>query len=101
MVKVACTILNGMTICKFKPGYDDGTGVKPMTRDGLAIRLNGPSSLGAGAGNSDGQGLEPGITEIPDDWGFDAWLKQNEQNPFVAEKLVYLVKDEDPNAPKA
>jgi hypothetical protein len=103
MVKVACTALNGLTICKWKPGYDDGTGdnVKTVVRDGLAIRLNGPSSVGAGVGNSDGKGLEPGITEIPDDWGFDTWLKQNEHNPFVKENFVYLVKDDGPNAPTA
>lgn len=99
MTKVACTVLNGITICKWKRGFDDGTGdgEAPMVKDGSPIRLAGPSSLHAGTGNSGGAGLAQVVTEIPDEWDFDRWLDQNKQNPFVAEGLIAIVKDDVPN----
>lgn len=99
MVKVACKVLNGITIVKWKRGFDDGTGdgEAPMIKDGHPIRLNGPSSRNAGAHNSDGRGLEPVVTEVPAEWGFDKWLDQNKLNPFVTEGLISLVKEEVPN----
>ena len=98
-MKVACKVLNGLLIQAWKPGYDDGTGdgVKSVIKDGPAVRLNGPSSLHAGAGNSSGAGLEPGITEVDGEW-FAAWLEQNKLNPFVAEGLIYAIEEPaDPN----
>lgn len=99
MVKVACTVLNGITIVKWKRGFDDGTGdgEAPMIKDGDPIRLRGPSSLRAGAGNPDGNGLEPVITEVPDEWDFPAWLEQNKKNPFVLKGLISRVEDAVPN----
>ena len=102
MPKVACTVLNGITICKWKPGYDDGTGdgMKPMVKDGPPLRLNGPGGRLAGAGNSDGGvDLPPVVTEVPDDWGFDRWLEQNKENPFVTEGLIKLVQVEEERVP--
>lgn len=99
MAKVACTILNGIIICKWKRGFDDGTGdgEAPMVKDGPAIRLNGPTGQHAGTGNPSGAGLPPAFTEVPDDWGFDTWLEQNKMNPYVAEGFISLAKDEVPN----
>ncbi|MHB8272525.1 hypothetical protein [Bradyrhizobium sp.] len=99
-VKVACSVPNGLAIRLFKVGYDDGTGdnVRPMIGDGPGIRLNGPSSLHTGAGNTGGIGLEPGITEVDAAW-WAAWLAQNQQNPFVGEKMVYEFKDKGEKAP--
>lgn len=100
-VRVACTVLNGLMIHKWKKGFDDGTGdgEAPMVRDGAGIRLNGPSALHAGTGNSGGVGLKPAFTEVDAEW-FAAWLEQNKLNPFVAEGFVYEEKDDEvPNAP--
>lgn len=101
-VRVACIVPGGLMICKWKPGYDDGTGdgVKTTVRDGIAIRLNGTSGRSTGTGNPDGTGAAPGVTEIPADWNFSAWLEQNKQNPFVAEHLVYVLDDNDPEHPE-
>jgi hypothetical protein len=72
-----------------------------MVKDGVPFRLNGPSSLGAGAGYSDGAKLGPVITEVRADWGFDAWLKQNEKSPFVIEGLIALVDENKAPAAEA
>ncbi len=84
-VKVTCDVVNGVMIRISKPGYDDGTfdGAKMAAWDGPGIRLNGPSALRAGAGNSDGLNQRPGETEVDAEW-FDRWLAQNELNPLVA-----------------
>ena len=94
-VKVACSVPNGLAIRLFKVGYDDGTGdnVKPMIGDGAGVRLNGPSALHTGAGNTSPTDLEPGITEVDAEW-WGKWLAQNQQNPFVAERFVYEFKEE-------
>lgn len=99
-VRVACSVPGGLMICKWKPGYDDGTGdgVKTTVRDGTAIRLNGTNGHSTGTSNPDGTGAGAGITEIPADWNFPAWLEQNKQNPFVAEGLIRVVDETDPEA---
>lgn len=93
-VKVACKVVNGLMIHKWKKGYDDGTGdgVSPFVHDGPGIRLNGPSSLHAGTGNPAGVDVAPGITEIDGEW-IAAWLEQNKLNPFVAEGFIYVVDE--------
>jgi hypothetical protein len=95
-VKVKCSVPNGMLIRISKPGYDDGTGdnVKTTVWDGPGVRLNGPSSLHAGAGNSDGAGQEPGETEVDAEW-FDRWLEQNKINPLVADGHVQKVEEKE------
>lgn len=101
MTKVACSIMNGIIIQKWKTGFDDGTGdgVSNVVKDGTAIRLNGPPALLSGVMNPAGAGQQPGITEVPDEWRFDDWLKANEQNPFVAEGMIRKVEDEAPAVP--
>jgi hypothetical protein len=90
MVKVACYHPNGVMLNLFKPGFDDGTGVKQMIRDGVGHRLNGPDR------DSEKAHL-PGITEVPDAWMAE-WLKQNELNPMVAMNHIYVLKEgEEPN----
>lgn len=91
MVQIACHVPNGIYIRRSKAGFDDGTGdgQKSVAHDGPAIRLNGPSSLHTGAGNTMGEDLPPGLTEIDPEW-WDAWLAQNAKNPLVTQKQVYL-----------
>jgi len=93
-IRVACRVPGGMKICKWKPGFDDGTGVKTTIRDGEVLQLRGPVYNG-GTLDRDGVGLTPGETEVPADWRFDEWLSANHQNPYVAEGLIFIVKDED------
>lgn len=102
MVKIACHVPNGIYIRRSKPGFDDGTGdgVKSVVHDGPAIRLNGPSALHTGAGNTVREDLPPGITEVNGEW-WDAWLDQHKADPLVTMKQVYLLPSEegtkDPN----
>jgi hypothetical protein len=93
-VKVGCRVVNGLMIHRWKVGYDDGTGdgVKPMVHDGPGIRLNGPSSLHAGVGNTEGAGLEPGVTEVDAEW-MGAVLEQNKMNPFFVQNQVYVIDE--------
>lgn len=97
-VRVACKVPGGLMICKWKPGFDDGTGdgVKTTVRDGIAIRLQGPLHNG-GTLNREGRDVPPGITEIDVDWRFADWIAQNKLNPYVAEGLIYEDKAEVPN----
>ncbi len=99
MVKIACHIPNGIVIRRSKIGPDDGTGdgVKMMGHDGPGIRLNGPSSLHTGAGNTERPDLPPGITEVPDDW-WSAWFAQNDgKNPLLTMNQVHVLKEDGEN----
>lgn len=95
MVKVACSIPNGLELHLFVQGFDDGTGVKPMHRDYTQPRvfLSGPNSIGAGVGNTMLNGAEPVHTEVPAPF-FETWLKQNENNPLVVKGLIAQVDKE-------
>jgi hypothetical protein len=112
-VKVACRVVNGIRIKRFKAGYDDGTGKQPLTADGPGITLAGPSALHAGAGNPHAEGAEPGITLVDKEW-VEGWLEENKQTQLVDDGFVAIVPDsevpdegppvaasEDPSAPKA
>lgn len=98
MVKIACTFPNGIFIRKSKPGVDDGTGdgEKMPGHDGPAIRLNGPSALHTGVGATQRTDLPPGLTEVEDDW-WNVWLGQNEKNPLITQKVIYVVEEEKPD----
>lgn len=97
-VKIACHVPNGIMIRKSKAGPDDGTGdgVKMMGHDGPGVRLNGPSSLHTGAGNTVRQDLPPGLTAVEGEW-WDAWLAQNQENPLIKLKQVYVAPEEAEN----
>jgi hypothetical protein len=100
IVRVACTVINGLLIRNAIDGVDDGTGdgVK-QAGHGPAIRLNGPSARDTGVGATDRRDLEPGITEVDEDF-MTEWLRQNAKNPFVVDEWVYVVEhSEVPNAP--
>jgi hypothetical protein len=98
-VQVACRVPGGIMSAHWKPGFDDGTGVKPTIRDGAAIRLNGPSGVHTGVNATEGsRDLPPGLTEIDAEW-WDKWLAANPKNPFVTDKLVYLHEPEPPENP--
>ena len=96
-VKVACHVVNGLMIRLFKRGWDDGTGdgVAPMVVDGPGVRLTGIHAIHAGAGNTEAKTRPPGITEIDGEW-FDRWLVQNQQNPFVKDGMIHLLKEDVP-----
>jgi hypothetical protein len=100
MVKIACHVPNGIMIRRSKEGFDDGTGdgVKPIIHDGPGIRLNGPSALHTGAGNTAREDLPPGLTEVEDDW-WEAWFSKNQQNPLVTMKQVYVAPPEEAENP--
>lgn len=96
VVRIACLIPNGIAIRLSKIGWDDGTGdgVKPMVHDGPGIRLNGPSSLHAGAGNTSPVDVEPGVTEVDEEW-WGKWLTQNARNPAVEMKHIFVLPEEE------
>ena len=91
-VKVACHVPNGLTVCLFKQGFDDGTGVNPTVRDGDWVKLKGPASLHTGAGATSRPDAAPGIIEVNAEW-FDKWWAQNQKNPMVEMKLIGKVEE--------
>lgn len=97
-VRIACRIPNGVAIRLSKVGWDDGTGVKPTVHDGPGIRLNGPSPLHTGAGNTSPDDLEPGITDVDAEW-WGKWLAQNRLNPAVQLKQIFLLEEEAKSNP--
>jgi hypothetical protein len=98
IVKVACSVVNGVMIRLYKEGYDDGTGdgIKPMVKDGPGVRLRGPSALYAGTANAGGDDLVPEITEVDAEW-FAEWMKQNAQNPMVTFGAIRVADEKGPN----
>ena len=97
-VKIACHVPNGIIIRLAKIGPDDGTGdgEKMMGHDGPGVRLNGPSALHTGAGNTSRGDLPPGLTDVEEGW-WAAWLAQNPKNPLVTMKQVYVAPEEAEN----
>ena len=93
MVKVACRVPNGISIRRFKHGYDDGTGYKPMIPDGLPVFLPGPSSLHTGVGNTSAD-ADPVVSEVDAEW-WAAWLEENKLNPLVTSEQVCLLREEE------
>jgi hypothetical protein len=98
-VMVACSVVNGLTLRLFKHGRDD-IGSPIISVDGPKVILNGVSALYTGAGNTEGAGQAPGITEV--DAGFmDAWVDQNRLNPLVDMGMVKVLEEgEDAPAPE-
>lgn len=94
IVRVACTVPNGVMIRMTKAGPDDGTGdgQKMMGHEGPGVRLNGPSSLQTGAGATERRDLAPGITEVDAEW-MARWLDQNGLNPLVAQGAVRVLEE--------
>lgn len=90
-VKVACLIPNGIMVRLFRQAEHE-FGQKGMVPDGAAIRLNGPSALMTGAGNTSPEDVEPGITEVDPDW-IDRWMKQNPENSLVTMRQVYVLDE--------
>ncbi len=93
-VKVACRVVNGIKINRFKPGYDDGTGKQPLAPTGPTVTLTGPSALHAGVGSSNADGQEPGITIVDKEW-IEGWLEENSQTNLVREGYVSIVPDSE------
>lgn len=92
IVRVACTIPNGIMIRLQKPGPDDGTGVRMIAHDGPGIRLNGPPGHDTGAGATEPTGLEPGITELDAEW-WAAWSKQHAMDPLLTGGHIRVIED--------
>lgn len=93
-VKVGCIIPNGIMLQLWKKGFDDGTGDGETmpSKDGVGVRLNGPSTLNTGAGATHRGGSA--FTEVDAEW-FGKWREQNKLNPLLAEGSIYEVKDEE------
>lgn len=96
-VKVACRIVNGITIGRYEPGEDDGTGSRPMRRIGAPVHLNGVSGVAAGASDSDGSCAEPGITEVDRDW-MRAWMSENQGSDLVRLGCIEILDDDQGDA---
>ena len=98
MVKVGCRVPNGVMIRLSKPGFDDGTGsgVREMVHDGPGVRLNGPSSIDTGAGNTDRRDLPPGETEVDAEW-WRKWAEQHRLNPLLTSGNVFLLAEDEEN----
>lgn len=96
-VRVACTITNGAMLQLWQKGFDDGTGdgERMPRKDGLAVRLNGPSALHTGAGATHRADVEPGVTEVDAEW-WGKWLDQNKLNPAVDSGAIREVKEDCP-----
>jgi hypothetical protein len=93
-VKIACKIPNGIKLRLMKEGYDDGTGsgVRPQVVDGAAVTLAGPSSLHAGAGNTEARGQPHGVTEVDAGW-WARWHEQNKEGILCVEEFIYELKE--------
>lgn len=94
-VTVGCKVPNGIMLNLWKKGYDDGTGdgERPTIRDGVGIRLNGPSSINTGAGAPHRDDLHA-ETEVDAGW-WAKWAEQNKLNPYLVEGFIFEVKKEE------
>lgn len=97
-VKIACRVVNGTMLQLWRRGPDDGTGFRPMVKDGAAVRLRGPSAHEAGVGSTELLESAPIETEVPKAWA-DAWFEQNKESTFVTQGLVYVLPEEEAKEP--
>lgn len=96
VVKVACSIVNGLKLRVSRPGYDEGTGsgMKMPAFDAQQVTLKGPSPIDAGVGSpSSSKTGGVGITEVDAEF-FARWLEQNERNPIVQQGCVRVIEDD-------
>lgn len=87
LVKVACTIPNGLTIHLPGVSHDDGTG-RQVAAMGQEITLRGPGALALGVNQTTSD--QPIFTEV-DGEAMDAWLAHNALNPVVTSGSVYVI----------
>ena len=84
-VWVACSQLNGIMINLFTRGSDD-LGAPRVVRDGVGVRLNGPT--GTMGGTNAGAEAEPGLTEVDAMW-WARWVEQNRgKNPLLDSGVI-------------
>ena len=93
-VTVFCRVANGVELCLFRPGYDDGTGsgYHPVLHVGAPVVLKGPSARGAGA-NDGALHKFDGVPNEVDAEFWVAWAKQNALNPLFANGLIFAAPD--------
>ena len=91
-VTVACSVVGGVSIRRYAPGHDDGTGKNPTVPTGPEIVIPGPSSAAAGVNNM--QALRP-VLSSQDEEFMSAWMKENERNPLVASGQIKIVKPDE------
>lgn len=96
LVRVACMIPNGLMIRATIERPDDVTGKPIPVASGPGVRLNGPDTRQMGAGATNRQDVEPGVTEVDAEF-MAAWMRANAQNPVVAGRQVWIL-DENPTA---
>lgn len=92
VARVVCRVPNGITLRRFAPGPDDGTGAHPMVQVG-SVTLAGPPALMAGAGNS-----SPNVTvvnEVDREW-IEGWMEENRDTELVRGGHVAILDDDDP-----
>ena len=89
--KVMCSVPNGIELHRYAPGYDDGTGQKPLRRQPGGVTLRGPSGGEAGVNNLTGEGVE----NIVDAEFIDAWMSDNKDSELVTGGHIVVVKDDE------
>jgi len=102
LVKVACTIPNGLTIHLPGISHDDGTG-KQIASMGQKITLKGPGALALGVNQPTS---DESILTVVDEEVMNAWLAHNALSPMVTGGAVYIVgpvdqPEEEPFDPAA
>lgn len=97
MVKVACSVVNGIAIRLSEPGYDDGTG-KPARAAGGYVTIPGPSSLNTGVNNT--TSYDPVISDIDADF-IERWMEANQKNPMVTGGMLVVLHEEQNEAEPA
>lgn len=90
--RVVCRVPNGITLRRFAPGPDDGTGSRPMVQV-ASVTLAGPSALMAGAGNSSPN--QTVVNEVDREW-IEGWLEDNRDTELVRGGHVAILDDDDP-----
>ncbi len=91
-VRVACLIPNGLMIRVAVERPDDVTGKPRLSPSGAGVRLNGPSSIRMGVGATARQDVDPGETVVDAEF-MSAWLRQNELNPIVQQRQVWILEE--------
>ena len=90
-VRIGCRVANGLDICLFKPGYDDGTGsgYRPIL-PGKRVSLKGPGGLAAGVGDQALQRSQRHDVTDVDAVFWDEWKAQNAgKNQIFDQGLIF------------
>jgi hypothetical protein len=91
--KVRCSVPNGIELRRYAPGFDDGTGQRPLRALPGSVVIPGPSSLEAGANAMN----QPGVVTEVDAEFIDGWMKENAKSELVTSGFIAIVDDDGEN----